>query len=1047
MLASPNELDCLSDPILECTLPIDQALSHDWTFKAYNADVPEDYIFRMSIVDLSDNSQVHSTTTNTITMAQYDVVDIIFTPWNGWVDGSSYNISFSAVRANDNSNVGNTRYFHATFEDTIDVAILSSSSTPAIKQDLSILGMTYTQFTLDDWSTYLEPGWISIYQKIVIPWQGDNSAKPESDGGDGYFEKLGDSSVKNTLESFMSAGGTVQIHLSSSTDYYGYSSSTGQSYLPFDMDIRPRDTAQTKVKYTNMEVMNPYHPIFDGVDLVAFQGFDAHGTVANAIINTKSSSSTSIPGTCDGYIEDGGFFQRLISSQIDIQDTVLGTCNYYYGGLIVTTINVESVSERADSAAFPLLGNMLSHHFNPYPSGFGSGLQGTDLTINGEIPAYDPFTGHYARKYMKSNAEILFNYVTTTAETLDTDWEISGPTDWQGNSMASSSNHTSASTPTTTFCKIDLSSSTGCLQGAVWEITLYLHDEYGNARIITVMLETDDARADEFQPIADVEIEMRPEYAEQIEYVGIKTVAGIEWPQYRIHLDDTGSLLVHFDAGNSSDEDAESGNGIDSYEWRVLFDKPYYDDNYNLNGHWFVTPGSSDGKWSYRFSNVTADPNSAYESLIRIELTVFDKAGYMSDRYKMYFSVVPEGFGDTEPIVQVDLSMNGTQVNSDAITISGTIQDGSEQGDVYVEVALDEAAFNAPAITKYTLMLEEKWDKSEPLSNLDSFELNLNIEDLYDNTTKNQYVFIMIYEGDDRRWQTTHWIQIILPHCQGLQLPVEIIEAEPSAYWIWNSDTNSCEWSGEYIDTDGDRIPDSLPDSDGDGTPDGDDAFPLDASEAKDSDEDGIGNNADAFPFDPNETIDSDGDGVGDNSDVFPNDESETTDTDGDGVGDNADAFPEDANETVDSDNDGVGDNSDVFPDDESESEDSDGDGVGDNDDAFPNNPSETKDSDGNGIGDNYQKQVEEEQRTLYIIIGIIALVVVVIAGVIYNQRRNTTIEEQEKQIDLANLAEPNLAQTEPTVTQQWTDESGYTWRMMSNGETMWWDGTDWKNL
>ena len=101
-------------------------------------------------------------------------------------------------RANDNSNVGNTRYFHATFEDTIDVAILSSSSTPAIKQDLSILGMTYTQFTLDDWSTYLEPGWMSHYQKIVIPWQGDNSAKPESDGGDGYFEKLGDSSVKNT---------------------------------------------------------------------------------------------------------------------------------------------------------------------------------------------------------------------------------------------------------------------------------------------------------------------------------------------------------------------------------------------------------------------------------------------------------------------------------------------------------------------------------------------------------------------------------------------------------------------------------------------------------------------------------------------------------------------------------------------------------------------------------------------------------------------------------------------------------------------------------
>ena len=97
---------------------------------------------------------------------------------------------------------------------------------------------------------------------------------------------------------------------------------------------------------------------------------------------------------------------------------------------------------------------------------------------------------------------------------------------------------------------------------------------------------------------------------------------------------------------------------------------------------------------------------------------------------------------------------------------------------------------------------------------------------------------------------------------------------------------------------------------------------------------------------------------------------------------------------------------------------------VGDNDDAFPNNPSETKDSDGNGIGDNYQKQVEEEQRNLYIIIGIIAFVVVVIAGVIYNQRRNTTIEEQEKQIDFADIAQPTIAQPEPTVSQQWTDES-----------------------
>ena len=54
--------------------------------------------------------------------------------------------------------------------------------------------------------------------------------------------------------------------------------------------------------------------------------------------------------------------------------------------------------------------------------------------------------------------------------------------------MAGETDHTSESTPSATFCKADLSSETGCKQGATWEITLYLHDEYGNARILTVIV-------------------------------------------------------------------------------------------------------------------------------------------------------------------------------------------------------------------------------------------------------------------------------------------------------------------------------------------------------------------------------------------------------------------------------------------------------------------------------------------------------------------------------------------------------------------------------
>jgi len=82
---------------------------------------------------------------------------------------------------------------------------------------------------------------------------------------------------------------------------------------------------------------------------------------------------------------------------------------------------------------------------------------------------------------------------------------------------------------------------------------------------------------------------------------------------------------------------------------------------------------------------------------------------------------------------------------------------------------------------------------------------------------------------------------------------------------------------------------------------------------------------------------DSDGDGVPDNQDAFPNDPTETVDTDGDGVGDNGDAFPNDPSEWADSDGDGHGDNGDAFPSDPSEWADSDGDGHGDNGDAFPN--------------------------------------------------------------------------------------------------------------
>ena len=149
------------------------------------------------------------------------------------MDGHSYNISYHATLP-DGSTSGNVRYFHASFADQIDVAILSGDSTrvSAIKEDLVLLGMSYTQYDILDWDDYLDLGWMTHYDKIIMPWQDVNVAKPSEEGGKGYFELIGRSSNQNVLKSFMSSGGTVQVHLSGATDYYDYSSSTGESLLP-----------------------------------------------------------------------------------------------------------------------------------------------------------------------------------------------------------------------------------------------------------------------------------------------------------------------------------------------------------------------------------------------------------------------------------------------------------------------------------------------------------------------------------------------------------------------------------------------------------------------------------------------------------------------------------------------------------------------------------------------------------------------------------------------------------------------------------------------
>ena len=226
--------------------------------------------------------------------------------------------------------------------------------------------------------------------------------------------------------------------------------------------------------------------------------------------------------------------------------------------------------------------------------------------------------------------------------------------------------------------------------------------------------------------------------------------------------------------------------------------------------------------------------------------------------------------------------------------------------------------------------------------------------------------------------------------------------------------TNPLDWNSKPEDTDGDELPDVIEeelgtnpsnvDTDGDGSWDGWDAWPLDPSiawdedkdrlenwveeefygtdpENPDTDGDGVNDGEDAFPLDANSSVDSDGDGLSDNYESSNGMDPNSKDSDGDGRYDAACDIDKkvwieeeywsfwDTNwrecegywKRVDTDGDGV------FND---EDDDDDNDGISDQndndwynswefqqttwiEDKFPTNPNEWADNDNDGIGDN----------------------------------------------------------------------------------------------
>ena len=673
-LMQADVMECVTDITYKCVYPIDDARAHSFSVPLLNGVIEGEYGLSMSIVDLDTSQEVYTASADNgpFVLQPHDRAFANWSqPYNNWVDGHTYNISFSADVTKEDGTIepsGNVRFFIITFHDQIDVAVLSNPTDQnrlqRVKADLETMGMTYTQMKLDNWDTYATPDWLEHYDKVLLPWQTDYNVYY----GD-YYEKLSETrdtdglSVSETLESYMVNGGTTQIHLGPYRDAYQ------PSNLPFGMDIAMRNqvnfTVDNRILSDSITIVDQFHPLLRNVDPSAFSAINGGSHVALSGLDTAQVQGTQIPQVCGGRISDPmGTFHTLIRDNTYDSQSLLSICNRGAGGMIVTTIDVEnpSVSQAFGGEQIPLLSNLLDYRLTPYPTDFGIAGDGYDLTVNGEAPAIDTITGAYATMYIKSNSDLEFDYVTTV-EGVMADWTLtSGNNDsvtgWDGTVIDSGEvSHTQQLMPEIptlgSFCVGNTTSTTGCRIGAEWLLTLYLHDDEGHTRITYIRLVTDDTLADEFRPLASASIISNPALSEFLELDGSKTVAGVDWPIYRVRLTETGDISLSFSAENSSDPDAPEGeSGIELFEWKVFFDYPWDSSSPTLEGHEFQIPAAVTDEWTYTFRNLTSSPDATLENEIRVELIVYDRAGKQSEKHRMYFIVVGEDFGDDPPVTQ-----------------------------------------------------------------------------------------------------------------------------------------------------------------------------------------------------------------------------------------------------------------------------------------------------------------------------------------------------------------------------------------------------------
>ena len=144
-------------------------------------------------------------------------------------------------------------------------------------------------------------------------------------------------------------------------------------------------------------------------------------------------------------------------------------------------------------------------------------------------------------------------------------------------------------------------------------------------------------------------------------------------------------------------------------------------------------------------------------------------------------------------------------VTESTYTITGTILSGSETGEVYVEASFSRDDFSASAIEKYNLITDNKFARSVALSDTETFELSLDIDNFYSNNSEVVEIWVRVYEGDDERWSDdlTKMVLINLKQCRGVLVNESAQAADVDGEFVWNAtgglDGNGiCEWNGAW---------------------------------------------------------------------------------------------------------------------------------------------------------------------------------------------------------------------------------------------------------